>query len=161
MTFKKTLGVAALLVVVAAIYFYLYRDYFTHRDLPIHVTIRPRIGMRARIQPGANDQPPPKLVTFNLGGGLYKLTFIAVYSMSELATNKDASPIWHMVSDSNSIPVENFVYGWNIRGMHPEIKGSHAEPLQPDTGYRVVVKAGSRRGVHEFKTPPDDSQPAQ
>jgi len=161
MTAKKTLGIAALIVVVAAIYLYLYRDYFVRRDIQIHVTIRPRIGMRARTQPGASDEPPPKLATFNLGGGLYKLTSIAVYDMNELATNKDASPIWHLVSDSNSIPVGNFVYGWNIRGMHPEIKGSRPGPLLPDNGYRVVIKAGSQRGVHEFKTPPDDSQPAQ
>jgi hypothetical protein len=154
MSIQKKLGVSLLLLVVGVIYFYLYGGYFMHREIPIHVTVRPRV-MRRRPQQNVDpNQPLPTLADFNLGGAFFQLTSIEVYSVDALATNKDAAPVWHLVSDSNSIPVGNFVYGWPIKGMHPAINGARPGPLEPDSNYRVIIKARHRHGEHDFKTPP-------
>ncbi len=158
MTGKKVLSIAALLIVVGGIYFYLFGGSLRRRELQMHVSIRPRVGARPR-QPGTavNNQPLPRMIAVVFDGGPRALSSVEVYQADELATNKDAKPVWHLVSETNSAPVEDFVYGWQIRGMHPAVKGARAQALQPDTTYRVVVHSGSIEGHHDFKTPPEDA----
>jgi hypothetical protein len=38
------------------------------------------------------------------------LTNVKVVVVTELATNQYAHPLWHLISDSNSIPVKGFNY---------------------------------------------------
>ena len=59
-------------------------------------------------------------------------------------------PLWHLVSESNSVPVRTFVYGQNLRGLHPIIPGVRAQSLNTNDTYRLLLKAGNIRGQHDF-----------
>jgi hypothetical protein len=157
MTAKKLLLIAVI-GLVAFIYYYLYKDSFTKAEMKIHVTMRPRVGGRMRPPRPANGAQGEDMVVFGLGGE-YKLTSIEVIPLSDAATNKYPHPIWQLTSESNSPPLSTFVYGRPIHGMHPQVKGATADPLEPDTGYRILVKAGSTKGAHDFKTPAEDPPP--
>ena len=80
----------------------------------------------------------------------YQLTSIKVVSVTALESNKYASPVWELKSDSNSVPIEFFNYGQGIRGMKPAIKGARAEPLDHGAKYRLFVQAGSLKAQHDF-----------
>jgi hypothetical protein len=155
MTAKKILITAAVLVVLV-IYYYLYRDSFISKPITIKVTMRPKIGRR---RPQTANGNGDDMVVFNLGDD-YKLTSVEVTPLDELATNKYAHAVWELRSDSNSVPTSAFAYGERIHGMHPAVKGITADPLAPSTSYRILVKAGSKKGEHDFKTPPEEN-PAQ
>jgi hypothetical protein len=58
--------------------------------------------------------------------------------------------LWHLVSDSNSVPVKTFFYGEYIRGMRPNLKGAGPEALQTNVTYRMFVRAGKAAGQHDF-----------
>jgi hypothetical protein len=60
-------------------------------------------------------------------------------------------PLWHLVSDSNSIPIKTFSYGQNIRGMKPAVPGTHADPLEPNVLYHLILAAGKTKGEHDFE----------
>ena len=60
--------------------------------------------------------------------------------------NPLATPVWHLVSDSNSVPMRAFRYGQGIRGMKPAFKGVKPYPLMPGTVYRLIVSAGDATG---------------
>ena len=60
-------------------------------------------------------------------------------------------PLWHLVSDSGSAPVREFVYGQGIRGMKPALKGEGPQPLETNVVYRLFVAAGNIKGTHDFK----------
>ncbi|MDB6019638.1 MAG: hypothetical protein JWR19_4127 [Pedosphaera sp.] len=143
---------------VVVIYFYLYRDSFTKKPIPVYATMRPRIGRRGPA-PAANNQTPPEMMVFGLGSD-YKLTEIQVVTLSDALTNKYPHAIWHLISESNSVPTADFAYGMGIRGMHPANKGARPEPLLPLTGYRILVQAGKAKGAHDFTTPAEEG-PAQ
>jgi len=93
-------------------------------------------------------------INFTLGDS-FKLTSIKVVSVSALASNKYALPMWELKSDSNSVPVKLFAYGERIRGMKPAIENTRPEPLVAGTTYRIFVEAGSLKAQHDF-TPADD-----
>jgi len=94
------------------------------------------------------------------GGGLPSLIFgvnrplqiteLKVVMLTAFATNKNVLPLWHLVSDSNSVPVKLFTYGQFIRGMRPAINGVHAEPLETNVPYRLLITAGKIKGEHDF-----------
>jgi hypothetical protein len=152
----KKILIVFVVVLVGAIYYYLYRDSFVRAKIPVQVMFRERVGPRMRASGGQN----PEMLIFGLSKE-YKLTSVQVISVDALATNKSPHPLWHMVSDSNSFPVVDFAYGGRIRGMHPEFKGADAEPLAPNTSYRILIKAGSTTGEKDFKTPADLPQQGQ
>ena len=82
----------------------------------------------------------PHLINFGMSGD-FKLTSVKVVPLAELETNKFAHPVWELVSDSNSVPTRAFTYGHRIKGMHPAVKGATADPLTPNTTYRLLVEA--------------------
>ena len=82
----------------------------------------------------------------------YKLTSVKVVPLDALKTNKYAHPIWHLISDSNSVPVKSIIYGVPIRGMKPDVKGARPAALEPNVPYRLLVEAGSLKGEHDFQT---------
>ena len=57
-----------------------------------------------------------------------------------------------MVSDSNSVPIKELVYGMYIRGMRPSVKGATPDPLQPGVKYRLLIEAGPLKAEHDFET---------
>jgi hypothetical protein len=85
--------------------------------------------------------------------GAYKLTSLKVVVLGEWTTNKQAQPLWHLVSDSRSVPVRAIIYGQRIEGMRPALSGARAEMLVPNVYYRLFIEAGSREGECDFKLP--------
>ena len=83
-----------------------------------------------------------------------KITSIEVLPLNEALTNKSAHPLWHLVSESNSVPTRGFLYGMEVPGMRPAQNGIIADPLDPNERYRLVIKAGSLKGEHDFDLDP-------
>ena len=80
-----------------------------------------------------------------------QLRDVKVIAVDELATNKYAHPTWHLVSDSNSIPVKGFIYGEHIRGMRPSVKRARPETLALNVSYRLIVEANGQKWQHDFR----------
>ena len=78
------------------------------------------------------------------------MTCVKVIPLSEIQTNKYPHPIWHLVSDSNSVPTKDFSYGASIAGMHPAVREALPDPLEPGVNYRLIVEAGLFKGQHDF-----------
>ena len=81
-----------------------------------------------------------------------KLTCVKVIPVADLETNKYAHAIWHLVSESNSVPTKGFIYGMTLPGMHPSIPGATADPLEPNVAYRLIIETHDLKGQHDFKT---------
>ena len=83
-----------------------------------------------------------------------KLTDLKIVPLSDIETNKYPQPIWHLVSESNSVPVKSFMYGSRIGGMHPAIKDAKPEPLEPGVTYRLFVQTTTEKAQHDFVPDP-------
>jgi hypothetical protein len=142
---KKNSILIALVLVLAGVYIFFFTNWFKPQTIKIYHASRAMRGLR----PGAakSDILP---VTFGFQRDL-ELTEVKVIPLAGLETNKDALPIWHLISDSNSVPIKLFFYGQRIRGMKPEVPGARPEPLQTNVVYRLFVTAGSARGQHDFQ----------
>ncbi len=131
---------AFLLAAVYAVYF---TDWFKPKTLQIHHIYRdlsarpPRDGMLPALIFGLNRP--------------CRLTEIKVVPLAAYQINQSILPLWHLVSDSNSVPVNVFFYGQRIRGLKPEVPGTHAQPLTNGVTYRLIVTAGKFRGEHDFE----------
>ena len=144
---NKKILIALAVLLVGGIYAYVYRDWFKPQQVQIfHRISAARAGRRARF--GQNAGGPS--VAFGLDRKL-KLTDVRVVSLAALATNAEVLPVWHLVSASNSVPVKGFMYGEYIRGMSPYVKGARPQPLETNVTYRLLLRAGSQTGQHDFK----------
>jgi hypothetical protein len=142
LTRKEWILLAAAMLLLAA-YVIFFTDWFKTRTIHISHTVRPtRQAVRFALDTGA-------VITFGLDQPL-PLTEIKVCALAELQTNRHPVPLWHLVSDSNSVPVRAFVYGQPIRGLHPFVVGTRARPLETNQMYRLEMKAGKLRGQHDF-----------
>ena len=126
-----------------AVYVVYFTDWFKPQTLHIFHTTR-STGMARRNRPSA----APTL-TFGFDGSR-RLTEIEVVPVAALATNAHPTPLWHLVSSSNSIPCKSFRYGANIRGLQPLVPGSRAKPLETNVAYRIFISAGRAKGQHDF-----------
>ena len=93
------------------------------------------------------------IVGFNLDHS-YRLTEIKVVRLADWQTNQFTLPLWHLISDSNSVPTKRFFYGTGIRGMKPIVAKIRPEPLETNVTYRLFVTAGKVKGQHDFSPPP-------
>jgi hypothetical protein len=139
---KKNLVLLLFTLGLAVVYAIWFTDWFhpvalrishTHRDLHPH------------LQHG-NALPSLK---FGVNGE-FRLTEIKVVPLAGYEANHNILPLWHLVSDSNSVPVKTFFYGEYIRGMRPNLKGAGPEALQTNVTYRMFVRAGKAAGQHDF-----------
>jgi hypothetical protein len=80
-----------------------------------------------------------------------QITEIEVVPLAEYRANQNTLPLWHLISDSNSVPVKTFFYGQFIRGLKPAVSGSFAQPLTHNVTYRLIVTAGRIKGEHDFE----------
>lgn len=140
---KKQWILVAIVLALAGVYVIYFTDWFRHKNIQIHYTSRP---LRLRFPPGATLST----VTFGFDKA-FRLTEIKVVPLAAFQTNQNALPIWHLVSNSKSEPVERFIYGQNIRGMKSAVAGTRAEPLQSNVIYRLFVAAGSLKGREDFQ----------
>ena len=138
----------AVAVILAGISLYLNKDWFAKDNIQIYHRSRPARAAWMRRKRGADDSLINPIV-FGFDRRL-KLTALKVVPMSAIKTNKYPHPIWHLVSESNSVPTKDFSYGVVIRGMHPAVQGATPDPLEPDVPYRLFVEAGPFKGIHDF-----------
>lgn len=146
---KKNIFLIVFALLLAGLSFYLNRDRFRSPGIQIGERwMEPRGGMLRRTGP----KSPAKVLVFLLDREA-KLNSVKVIPLADLQTNQFPHPIWELITDSNSVPVKNFVYGQPIRGMKPSVKGATADPLQPGAAYRLFVQAGSEKVTHDFSGP--------
>jgi hypothetical protein len=141
------------LVVLVALFAYVryFTDWFTPDSIQIVHTLRAPMQSKRMRTRSAAENPNVNTVAFSLNGK-FALTEVKVVSVTELATNKYAHAIWHLVSESNSVPTKGFAYGMSIQGMRPKVAGVRAEPLEPNVPYRLILTAGDVKGEYDFKT---------
>ena len=139
---------SAVAIVLAAVYVIFFLDLFHKPSIEILPQIRPG---RASAIPRERNAPPVYPVAFKLNGK-YKLTTIKVLNAAEVATNKYAEPLWHMVADSSSAPQDWIMYGLPIKGMKPAVPRAKPHPLEPDVNYLLVLEAGKMKGQTNFMT---------
>ena len=136
------------IVLLGALSLYLNRDWFETENIQIYHRSRPaRATLFARKNPSQPEAANP--VTFGFDRQL-KLTSLKVVLLAEFQTNRFAHPVWELVSDSNSVPVKEFLYGMRLRGMRPVVKEARPDPLRPNVPYRLLVETADFKGVHDF-----------
>ena len=130
---------------------YLNQDWFGGDSIQIHHRSRPAspgLFRRKKVAVSTGDSAINPIV-FGFEHKL-KLTSVQVFSVSDIATNKYPHPVWHLVSDSNSVPIRDFSYGDAIPGMRPAVQGATADHLEPDVNYRLCVEAEGLKAHHDF-----------
>jgi hypothetical protein len=156
---NKTIFQVVLIVLLLGGTIYFVAQFFKPGPIQILCDIHPPRPPRGNNNSNASSNPPKFTIAFGFDHE-YKLTSLKVVPLDEWMTNKEAHPLWHLVSETNSVPTKAFLYGMRIRGMQAAIKGTRPETLQTNVTYRLLVKAGSRGGECDFKVPALP-QPAQ
>jgi len=141
---RKNWFLVALAVLLGAGSLYLNKDWFAGDNIHVYHRSMPPRARRGR--PNTSRTDP---VVFFLDRQL-KLTTVKVVPVSDIETNKFPQPVWHLISDSNSVPVREFNYGVPLGGMRPAMKETAPEPLEPGVSYRLFVEAGSQKAQHDF-----------
>ena len=149
---KKSWILVSSAVLLAGAYLWFFTGWFAPRTMGVYCVARPPTSSNLGPRVAAGNQYTD-IVTFGLDSR-YSLTEIKVVRLSEWQTNHLALPLWHLISNSNSVPVKMFPYGLAIRGMKPAVAGKWPDPLEPNVMYRIFVSAGSLRGQHDFSAPP-------
>ena len=130
MTRKKVILTTAFFIVAAILYVIVYGDRFRRASIQISHThervIRRPAAANARVTPHPSG------------------------------VKAVGSPVWHLVTQSNSNPVTVFRYGANINGMRPAETNTRALPLTNNLHYRLLVEAGKTKGSHDFTLTDED-----
>src|SRR5262245_39604197 len=112
MTRKKLLSYGTAFLLLVGLYAYVYRDWFRAPEMQIFHRLSS--GRPISRQTRTNQVSVGTSVAFGFDRS-YQLKEVKIVSVGELASNNSARPLWHLVSDSNSVPVKGFVYGERIR----------------------------------------------
>jgi hypothetical protein len=136
---KKEFIWIGVLLVLGGVYIHFFMHWFEKREIAITASFRPSRRAGETVFP----------VFFTLSGA-YKLTSVKVIPLEDDRFNPLAAPVWHLVSDSNSVPTRAFLYGQPIRGMKPALKGVRPDPLTPGVVYRLILSAGDLTGNKDF-----------
>jgi hypothetical protein len=138
----------ALAVVLGGLSLYLNKDRFADEVIQIHHRSRPDRGgyFRRWRRPVVTATDP---VYFAFDRKL-KLTSLKVIPVSDIETNKYPHPIWHLVSNSNSVPITDFAYGDYIPGLRPAVPGATPDPLEPGVKYRLLIESREGKAEEDF-----------
>lgn len=145
---KNGIILSAIAVLLAAAYVSYFTDWFRKETIQVIASIRPS---RISSAPRDPDQQSVHPVSFSFSRKL-KLTCVKVFAAEDVVTNKYPTPLWHLVSKSNSLPVNSIQYGYNIKGMEPAVARMQPEPLQPDVDYLLQIEAGPVKSETHFQT---------
>jgi hypothetical protein len=140
---KKNLILITFAVALGVVYVVFFTEWFRPQTVKIFHTTR--FTSRQRAAGGAM----PELM-FGLSQKM-PLSEITVISLDPAQTNLTSVPLWHLISNSNSVPVKSFFYGQYIRGLKPAVAGSRPEPLATNVPYRLIVQSGKIKGQHDFE----------
>src|SRR5262245_27189718 len=99
---KKSWMLLALVVLLGGISVYLNKDWFSRDDIQIIHQSRPPRARSARHTVDSGPESAINPITFGIDRKL-KLTCLKVIPLSAIETNKYPQPIWHLVSESNSV----------------------------------------------------------
>lgn len=132
----------ALAVVLGGLSLHLNRNCFKGREVQILHRSRP-----ARTGFSGSQKTQPIFFAFDRA---LALTSLKVIPVSAGETNKYPHPIWHLVSDSNSVPITDFAYGEPVEGMRPAVQGAAPDPLEPGVKYQLIIEAGKIKAEHDF-----------
>jgi hypothetical protein len=149
---KRNLVSTAALVVLVGVYAFFFTSWFKPKKIEIFHTSR--VGLNVARMPrvkAANENT--MVIQFGLDRA-YPLTEIKVVPLEQWKTNPGVLPVWHLISDSNSVPTKGFPYGVAVRGMKPSFGTDWAKPLEPNVTYRIFLEAGSTKGQHDFVAVP-------
>jgi hypothetical protein len=147
---KKNSLLILFAVALTAVYAVWFTDWFRPTTVKIFYSNRTsRQNSRQNSLRGQRGGALPSLV-FGVNREL-RFTELKVVPLAGFLTNKNVLPVWHLVSDSNSVPKKSFYYGEWIGGMRPALKGVRPEPLETNVTYRMFVTAGKIKGEHDFE----------
>lgn len=150
---RKEYFLIGLVVVLGGLYALYFSDWFKPKIIRIEHTVRAVQGGWATVgRPSNAADKPVNNVTFSLHKD-YQLTSVKVMVAADARTNKDAHPLWHLVSKHGSQPANSLAYAEPVNGMMPASPGTDAEPLQPGTEYRLAIEARRWKGEHDFQIP--------
>ncbi len=137
--------IAAFLLAIA--YASFFSDWFRTQNIRIIVQNRP---IPQRPDPKrTTDLDPVYPISFAFDDK-YELTSLRVVKTSELRTEKFPTPLWHVISETNSRPTKAIVYGVAPAGMHPAVEDAVPQPLEAGTSYTLLIQAGKRDGSTNF-----------
>ena len=148
---SKNWTLLAVVLAAVGLCIYINRDWFRSERIQIYHRLLPTALTRFRGRKALASGTVPLMFGFDRK---LKLTSVEVLPMWEIETNKFPQPVWHLVSDSNSVPTKGFVYGMNVPGMRPAVKGLNPYPLEPGVKYRLVIQAGTIKAEHDFALEP-------
>jgi hypothetical protein len=146
---RKQWMLIALAVVLGGFSLYLNKDWFAKDNIHIFHRSLPQRPGRFRRNRAAAVSSTTDPVLFGFDHKL-KIKSVKVIPLADIATNKYPHAIWHLISESNSVPTKEFTYGAPISGMHPALKGVTADPLEPGAQYRLFIEADNRKAEHDF-----------
>lgn len=149
---RKQWILLAAFISLAAVYICAFTHWGGHPAMQISHAASPKLKRAPgpRVKAGSVNTA---IMAFDLDHP-YRLTEVEVVQLSDWQTNKFTQPLWHLVSDSNSVPTKKFYYGVAIRGMKPAVANIWPEPLETNVTYRLFLTAGSVKGQHDFTPPP-------
>src|SRR5271168_4659701 len=113
---KKNWMPAFILVALAAVYVICFTDWLKPKHIHIFHTVREVHFRRAA-------GTPERSLIFGLDPRDIRLTEVKVVALADFQKNPETLPVWYLVSDSNSVPIRQFIYGQRIRGMRPALAG--------------------------------------
>jgi len=139
---KKSTPLVVVLLALVLVYVIFFTDWFKPHRMTLFYSTRQIEHFRARA-----DLP---YILFGLGG-TYRLTEVKVVPLDDFEKDPAAPALWHLTSQSNSVPIKMFTYGEHIHGMKPDFAGDAPQNLQTNEIYRLFVAAGRTKGQIDFK----------
>ena len=146
---KQSIVLITVAVVLAGVYVAFFTDSFAKPEIQILPQIRPPLRSGRNVVPQGDVPVYPVTFAFDRK---YQFTEIKVVAVDDEKTNKYPHAVWHMISDSNSIPLKAIQYGAPLRGMKPKVPRAAPDPLQPEVTYRLYLTAGKAKGSKTFVT---------
>lgn len=146
---KKSLVLITIAVLLGGVYVWKFTGWFKSPEIRILPQIRPPMRSRRPATPANEPQVYPVTFAFDRK---YQFTEIRVVAADDEKTNKYPHAVWHLISDSNSVPTKALVYGAMLRGMKPKIPRAEPEQLEPEVTYNLYLTAGKAKGQVKFKT---------
>jgi hypothetical protein len=139
---KKNVCLVLILVILVGVYAFCFTDWFKTKTIRIYSEVPPVQNLNTRHRHAA--------IIFGLIGH-FRLTEVKVVPLADYEKNPAAAPVWHLISDSNSIPVDRFGYGQHIHGMKPKVAGEEPGDLETNVMYHLIVSDGHIQGAHDFQ----------
>jgi hypothetical protein len=147
---KKEYFLVGMVVVLAGLYVVFFSNWFKPKFIRVEHAVRSSRDAWAGGQRVMADTKSAGSVTFALHRN-YRLTSVRVVRADEIATNKYAHPLWHLVSKAGSTPIEGFAYGFPLQGMTPAVAAAEPEMLERGVEYCLFLEAGSLKGSNVFR----------